>query len=417
MGLEPRGRRGRRTASAARTVSPMCALASPDRSVFRVTGDPLVAGADSGALAGRTVAVKDLFAVSGYAIGVGNPTWLSEAAAEPDHAEAVSSLLAAGADVVGIAQTDELAFSLFGINVHYGTPPNPAAADRVPGGSSSGPASAVALGLADIGLGTDTGGSIRVPASHCGLYGLRPTHGSVSVDGVVPLAHSFDTVGWLTRDADTLREVADVLSPADGAPQVERLLLAEDLFDLVEPRVQGVLREAVDALSTRLGLPVESTSALQGDDIDAWLSAFRTIQTAEAWTAHGEWLQRHPGVVQDEIAERFTMGSAVTPGELEACRELMTRVRDAMSERVPPGSCLVQPAAGGPAPPRHMDDEDKIRARAGTLRLTCPAGLAGMPAVVLPGGRLPEGPVGLCLVGHRGSDLSLATLAGEPRAS
>src|SRR5262249_8028235 len=160
------------------------------------------------------------------------------------------------------------------------------------------------------------------------------------------------------------------------------------------------------ALSARLALPVESTSALHGDDIDAWLSAFRTIQTAEAWAAHGVWLQRHPGAVQEEIAERFTMGSAVTPGELEASRELMTRVRDALSERAPPGSCLVQPAAGGPAPPRHMRDGDKTSSRAGTLRLTCPAGLAGMPAVVLPGGRLPEGPVGLCLVGHRGSDVS-----------
>ena len=390
----------------------MCAQASLDRSIFRVTGDPLVSGAGTGALAERRVAVKDLFAVSGYAIGVGNPTWLSEAPVERDHAEAVSSLLAAGADVVGIAQTDELAFSLFGTNVHYGTPPNPAAADRVPGGSSSGPASAVAMGLADIGLGTDTGGSIRVPASHCGLYGLRPTHGTVTIAGVVPLARSFDTVGWLTRDAETLREVAHVLSPIADAPQVARLLLAEDLFDLVAPRVQGVLREAVDALSTRLGLPVESASALHGDDIDAWLSAFRTIQTAEAWTAHGAWLQRHPGAVQDEIAERFTMGSAVTPGELEASRELMTRVRNALLERVPPSSCLVQPAAGGPAPPRHMRDEDKSHARAGTLRLTCPAGLAGMPAVVLPGGRVPEGPVGLCLVGHRGSDVSLAALAG-----
>ncbi len=384
---------------------------SHDRSIFRVTGDPLLCGAGRGAVAGRRVAVKDLFAVSGYAIGVGNPTWLSEAPVEREHAEAVSSLLAAGADVVGIAQTDELAFSLFGTNVHYGTPPNPAAADRVPGGSSSGPASAVAMGLADIGLGTDTGGSIRVPASHCGLYGLRPTHGTVSVAGVVPLARSFDTVGWLTRDAQTLRDVAHVLSPADTAPQASRLLLAEDLFHLVDPRVQGVLRGAVDALAKRLGLPVETTSALQGDDIDAWVSAFCTIQTAEAWTAHGAWLQRHPGAVQEEIAERFAMGSAATPGELEASWVLVTRVRSALLERVPPGSFLVQPAAGGPAPPRHMRDEDKTRARAGTLRLTCLAGLAGMPAVVLPGGRLPEGPVGLCLVGHPGSDVSLTALA------
>lgn len=390
----------------------MCAEDSFDHSVWRVTGDPLVAATGTGDLAGRTVAVKDLFAVSGHAVGVGNPTWLAEAPVQHEHAEAVRALLAAGADVVGIAQTDELAFSLFGTNTHYGTPPNPAAPDRVTGGSSSGPASAVALGLADIGLGTDTGGSIRVPASHCGLYGLRPTHGTVPVAGVVPLARSLDTVGWLTRDAETLRQVAGVLSTADDALPVSRLVLAEDLLELADPAAQPVLREAAGALAARLGLPLETTSALRGDDIDAWLEALRTIETAEAWEAHGDWLQRHPGAVQAEIAERFWMGSTVTPETLTNARDVMDDVRAVLAERVPPGVCLVQPAAGGAAPPRQMSDEDKVRARAGTLRLTCPAGLAGMPAVSMPAGRVPDGPVGLCLVGHRGSDGALAALAG-----
>jgi amidase len=390
----------------------MSAAAGFDPSVWRVTGDPLVAGARTGSLSGRTVAVKDLYAVSGHAIGVGNPTWLADAPVEHNHAEAVGALLSAGADVVGIAQTDELAFSLFGTNMHYGTPPNPAADGRITGGSSNGPASAVAQGLADIGLGTDTGGSIRVPASHCGLYGVRPTHGAVSVGGVVPLAGSFDTVGWLTRDAQTLQRVAEVLLPvADGVP-VRRLLLAEDLFALADPDSQQVLRATAGDLATRLGLSLEETSALAGDDIDDWLHAFRTIQTAEAWEAHGDWLRRHPGAVQEEIADRFWMGSRVTPDQLAQARRLMAEVRSALAERVPAGTCLVQPAAGGAAPPRHMSDEEKAHARAGTLRLTCPVGLAGLPAVVVPAGRVAAGPVGLCLVGHRGSDAALVALAG-----
>jgi amidase len=384
---------------------------STDHAIFRVSGDPLVAGSGAGTLTGRTVAVKDLFAVSGHAVGAGNPTWLAEAAVEARNADAVDALLSAGADVVGIAQTDELAFSLFGTNAHYGTPPNPAAPDRVTGGSSNGPASAVALDLADIGLGSDTGGSIRVPASHCGLYGLRPTHGAVSLTGVLPLASSFDTVGWLTRDAHTLQQVAGVLA-ADGAAPIGRLLLAEDFFELAEPESQRVLRVTAEDLAARHGLALESTTVLGGGDIDEWLHAFRTIQTAEAWTAHGQWLQRHPGAVQDEIAQRFWMGSRVAPDELARARRMMEDVRAALVARVPPGTCLVQPAAGGPAPPRRMDDEQKAHARAGTLRLTCPAGLAGLPVVAVPGGRVPAGPVGLCLVGHPGSDSALAALAG-----
>jgi amidase len=393
-------------------VEPVPEQAATDPAIWRVTGGPLVAGAATGPLAGLTVAVKDIFAVAGHRVGAGNPAWLEEAPVEHEHADAVDALLRAGADVVGIARTDELAFSLFGTNAHYGTPPNPAAPDRVTGGSSNGPASAVALGLADIGLGSDTGGSIRVPASHCGLYGLRPTHGAVSVAGVLPLAPSFDTVGWLTRDAETLRQVARVLTPAGGPAQgVERMLLAEDLLELAEPETRPALRAAAEDLAARRGLPLESTTVLDGADIDAWLGAFRTIQTAEAWEAHGPWLQRHPAAVQSEIAERFWMGSRVTAGDLADARQLMKQVRTTLDERVPPGSCLVQPAAGGPAPPRRMDDDQKARARAGTLRLTCPAGLAGLPVVAVPGARPPAGPVGLCLVGQRDSDAALAALA------
>lgn len=176
-------------------------MATTDTAVWRERGNPLVAGSGSGPLHGVRLAVKDVHAVAGHRLGAGNPAWLAEAEPQRAHSWAVGALLAAGADVTGIARTDEFAYSLNGTNAHYGTPPNPAAPGRVPGGSSGGPAAAVALGQADAGLGSDTAGSIRVPASYCGLHGLRPTHGAVPATGMLPLAPSFDTVAWLARDA------------------------------------------------------------------------------------------------------------------------------------------------------------------------------------------------------------------------
>ncbi len=178
-------------------------------SIWRTVGTPLVAGVAAGVMSGETVAVKDLFDIEGFAVGAGIPAFLAEREAATATSPAVAALLAAGASVTGIAQTDEFAYSIAGRNPHYGTPPNVAVLGAVPGGSSSGPASAVATGQASIGLGTDTAGSIRVPASYQGLWGLRTTHGSVSMDGLVALAPTFDTVGWMTRRSSTLRAAAE----------------------------------------------------------------------------------------------------------------------------------------------------------------------------------------------------------------
>ncbi|WP_345714344.1 amidase family protein, partial [Kineococcus glutinatus] len=152
--------------------------------------------------------------VAGHPVGAGVPAWLATAAPEPAHAAALQVLLDAGAVVAGIAQTDELAFSVMGRNGTWGAPPNPAAPGHLPGGSTSGPAAAVAAGAADLGLGTDTAGSLRVPGSWCGLHALRPTHGAVPVAGVLPLAPSFDTVGLLARCPQLLRAAGDELLPA-----------------------------------------------------------------------------------------------------------------------------------------------------------------------------------------------------------
>ncbi|MEU3105109.1 amidase family protein [Streptomyces griseoflavus] len=377
-----------------------------DPSVWRVAGDPLVAAPRRGVLSGSRVAVKDLFAVAGHAIGAGNPAWLREAPVESAHAAAVHILLRAGADVTGIARTDELAYGLSGLNAHYGMPPNPAAPGRVPGGSSSGSASAVALGQADIGLGTDTAGSVRVPTSYCGLYSLRPTHGLVPDTGRIGLAPSFDTVSWITRTPRLLHRVTEVLLPRRPAQPVERLLLATDLFDLVDPELRLPLHDAAHAWAERLALPLQPRSSTCGAHLEEWAEALGVLQAAEMWQLHGSWLRRHHEAVSPLVADAIAAGEDMPAEYLAWARDTVSRARSVLAALIPPGTALVQPAAPTAAPPPGPAVTG-MALRSATVRLICAASVAGLPVLTLPGARGPAGPVGLGLVATAGSDQAL----------
>lgn len=365
-----------------------------DQSIWRVSGSPLRPALAAGPLSGLTVAVKDLFAVGGFAVGAGNPAWLAQAAAEPADAWAVDALRRAGAAIAGIAQTDELAFSLSGANGHYGTPPNPAAPDLVTGGSSSGPAAAVAAGQADIGLGTDTAGSVRVPASVCGLYGFRPTHGAVPADGVLPLAPSFDTVGWLAADPAALRAAGSVLlPPAPPAAPPRRLL------SLFIPN--GRLR----LLAGTLGCSPAAGPVPGFDDIDSLLAAFRTVQAAQAWAAHGEWITANPGALRADVAARFRAGADVPAADLRAAAALIAGQRARALDFLGDDTWLALPAAGGPGHPRGAPPAVADAWRQATLRRTVPASAFGLPSCVMPSAARP--PEGLALIGPPGADHAL----------
>ncbi|MEU6080477.1 amidase [Streptomyces sp. NPDC047108] len=383
-----------------------------DTTVWRVRGEPLVAGSGSGPLRGVRLAVKDLFAVAGHRIGAGNPYRLAEASPEAEHAWAVRALLEAGADITGIAQTDEFAYSLNGTNAHYGTPPNPAAPGRVPGGSSSGPASAVALGQADAGLGSDTAGSVRVPASYCGLHGMRPTHGAVPVTGLLPLAPAFDTVGWLARDAALLGRLGDVLLPpaAPGLPAPRLARVVTDLLDLAGEPVRAAFRPAASELARRAGLRIEETPALPGDQTE-WAVAFTTVQLAQAWQSDGAWVDAHPGALGPGVTTRFARAAAVTAEERATARAVLDEATRTLRDAVPPDTVLLLPATSAPAPPAGADSEGRTATRQATVRLTCLASLAGLPCVALPLMRVGGLPVGLCAIGAHGSDRALLRLA------
>ncbi|WP_246852731.1 AtzH-like domain-containing protein [Naasia sp. SYSU D00948] len=392
--------------AAAHVSTPAPAL---DRRIWRVAGTPLVPGLGTGPLVGETVAVKDLFAIAGQRIGGGVPQYLDEAQEERTTAPAVQALLDAGADVTGIARTDQFAYSIAGDNGSYGTPPNAVVPGALPGGSSSGPASAVGLGHVSVGLATDTAGSIRVPASYQGLWGLRTTHGAVPAEGLLPLAPSFDTVGWLTRDAGTLERVAGAMLP-QGGPAEQPPAVVPALLDTLESDIRAAFESAVGRLVAD-GL-LEAPDDASVPDVGGTYSAFRTVQAAEAWRVHGEWLEAHPGAVTGAVAARFRAAAAVTGDEERRARDVLAERRDQLrrllTERV-----LLLPAAASPAPLISAAQDEVDRLRAATLTLTCLAGVAGAPSLSAPLAGVRGAPLGVALVSAPGTDVALVRRAAR----
>lgn len=377
----------------------------------------LAAPSGRGALDGLTFMVKDMIDVAGYQTGVGNPDWLVDAGVASTSAHAVARLLAAGATCTGKTRTDELAYSLSGTNDHYGAPPNPHDPTRTSGGSSSGSAAAVAAGLCDFALGTDTGGSVRVPAGYCGLYGLRPTHGRVSVEGVVPLAPSFDTVGWFTREAPLAQMVGDVL--LQGAPQAFRLgraVLASEAFELSDSGVAEVVLTTAERLAQRTGLQIVQGDVAGSGGLQEWAKTFQCLQGREAWEAHREWLERMHPRLGSATAAKFEIGAAITDAETEQAHAARMDVRRRLYDLLGDDTVLLLPSAPTVAPRLDASDDETAALRTRTLALTAIAGLTGLPAMSLPLVEVDGLPVGVCVIGPPGSDealLRLGTLASQ----
>ena len=369
-----------------------------------------VAGQAGGALAGLGFAVKDLIDVAGTPTLGGTPDWATARAIPTAHAAVVQRLLAAGASVVGKTITDEVSLGILGENAHDGTPLNPAAPSRVPGGSSSGSASAVAAGACDFALGTDTGGSVRVPASFCGLYGIRPTHGRLPFDGITVQAPDSDTVGWFSRDAARFARVGEVLF---GAPCPDRLptrlVVAVDAFGLADPAVADALRPMVERLATLLGEMREEVMAPPG--LSTWQNAQRVLQASQSWQTFAGWLDRANPRLAWTVARGLAQASAITDAERARAVLMREEARARLRHLVPPGTVLCLPTTPFPAPLRGLPVStlDGLRNRMSCL--TSHGGLTGVPQVSIPGALVEGAPVGLSLVGARGADLELLAVA------
>ncbi len=365
--------------------------------------------APAGPLAGLSFAAKDLFDVAGYPTGGGNPIVLALSGIKTRTAPAVQRLLDAGARFVGKTVTDELAFSMNGQNAHFGAPVNGAAPSRISGGSSSGSASAVSNGLCDFALGTDTGGSVRAPASHCGLYGLRPTHGRISLQGALDLAPSFDTCGWFTRDAATLARVADVLLGADTVPAPTRLLWPGDLWSQLAPAAEASARAAAARTQAVLGPAAPADVVL--DSFDAMYWAFRYLQGREAWLTDGPLIERYAPPLGAGVAERFAFSRGVTDAQVADATAFRGRFAAHLDALLGHDGVLLLPTMPDIAPLRAEPESGLEDYRNRAIRLLCAAGLAGVPQLSLPLAGRDGAPLGLSLLGPRGSDRALVALA------
>ncbi len=364
-----------------------------------------------GPLEGERLAVKDIYDVAGMVTGCGNPQIEAESPRAERSAPVVEKLLAAGAEFVGKAQTDELAFSLMGQNSHFPYPINPAAPDRVTGGSSSGSAAAVAGKLADIALGSDTGGSIRAPASFCGLVGLRSTHGRIPLQGIMPLAPSLDTIGWFARDIELYDRVGAILLGDDARefsltkllymPVLEQLLLGEAetdayraMFAEVRPHFASLKAASQPTLS-----------------IDELYLVFRHIQGAEAWATHGGWISSGDRKLGPGVADRFAFGAEIAADLVASQRVRRAQFTQELEKIIGNDAVLALPTVPGAAPLAKEPFETLQAYREQALRLLCLSVLSGLPQITLPLGQVQGAPFGISFIGPRGSDRALIGLA------
>ena len=369
-------------------------------------------GAPGGPLSGLTFAAKDIFDVAGHVTGGGNPDWKATHAPAERNAWIVQTLVDAGARMVGKTHTDELTRGILGENAHYGTPVNPRAPDRVPGGSSSGSAAAVAGSLVDFALGSDTGGSVRIPASFCGLYGLRPTHGRIPLDGILMQAPSYDTIGWFARDAATFARVAEaIFGSAIAAGPPSRVVIAEDLFGECDPAVASALRPLADRVA---GMATTAeTVQLAPDGVDGWAWQQNTLQSVEAWKSVADWIDAVNPRFSYMVTERYALGTSFSQDQLEAARATRDRARRRLDEVAPAGAFLCFPTSPVIAPLRDQPLSGKRGSQARIIRLTCMGGTTGRPQLSMPLGEVDGLPVGLSIMGNRGDDEALIGFALE----
>lgn len=370
-----------------------------------------VPSAANGPLSGLTFAVKDIYDVAGYRTGCGCPLKLAASPVKTANAAAVQALLDAGATFAGKVHTDELAWSMYGMNAHFGTPVNPAAPKRIPGGSSSGSAVAVAAGLVDFSIGTDTGGSVRAPASFCGIWGLRPTHGRIALSGCMELAASFDTCGPFARDPAVLEAVTQVLLGEDTHPIPEpEFLWPTDMIAALGDTQASAIEAAFAGTKTR------SVSVYGTIGAHPLYDAFLRCVGADIARSTVPFIFGSRMPLARGIDSRAKQARDLTPQDIATGHEVrhafMTHIKALLGET---GVILAPNVHDIPfeldAPTEVFDSF-----RHHSQRLLCVAGMAGLPQVALPAGHIDGAPYGVSLIGPRGSDLSLIRLAAKMAA-
>ena len=354
-----------------------------------------------GLLSNLNFVLKDMCDVKNLKTSCGNPDFFKKCDFANDYAPFLKDLLNEGPVLKGITVCDEFFYSLIGENGHYGTPTNLNAPSCVPGGSSSGSAAALTTDLYDFSIGSDTGGSVRIPASFCGLIGMRPTHNRINTKGVYPMAPSFDTVGWFANNPEIFQKVGNVLLNNIERSNVDfkQYVVAEDLLELCDAEVQNNFNNYINVNipninKTRLST---NTKAIIADN-------FRILQGAEVKENIIPWIENNKPNISPEIRSRIDMASKIT--DIEVNRALIFRktLIDEIKKSLPEGTIAVFPTSPFSAPKSGQDDESLGSFRKRLMELTSIAGMTSRPQITIPRLKDKSGPVGISLLGWKYSD-------------
>ena len=354
-----------------------------------------------GLLSNLNFVLKDMCDVKNLKTSCGNPDFFKKCDFANDYAPFLKDLLNEGPVLKGITVCDEFFYSLIGENGHYGTPTNLNAPSCVPGGSSSGSAAALTTDLYDFSIGSDTGGSVRIPASFCGLIGMRPTHNRINTKGVYPMAPSFDTIGWFANNPEIFQKVGNVLLNNIERSNVDfkQYVVAEDLLELCDAEVQDNFNNYINVNipninKTRLST---NTKAIIADN-------FRILQGAEVKENIIPWIEKNTPNISPEIKSRIDMASKIT--DIEVNRALIFRktLIDEIKKSLPEGTIAVFPTSPFSAPKSGQDDESLGSFRKRLMELTSIAGMTSRPQITIPRLKDKSGPVGISLLGWKYSD-------------
>ncbi|GEP73066.1 hypothetical protein FD12_GL002134 [Lentilactobacillus rapi DSM 19907 = JCM 15042] len=356
----------------------------------------MIAPESTGILNGLAFSVKDVMAVTGHITGLGNPTWTATHQPAKSNAIAITKLLNNGATLDGITVSDEFMFSIKGSNYHYGDPLNPKHPDCFTGGSSSGSASAVSSGLVDFALGTDTGGSVRVPASYCGIYGFRPSHDLSMLAGIAPLATSFDTVGVLTKSSSILKKVGQVLYSGNVRLDLKKIYY---LDNSITQSLGAEYQQELGRIGKSLGIQKTRFQPVNFS-LDLLYNAFKRIQGFQAWSNYGKWISKHPQDIGPDIADHFAFAKVVKSDiGLKEAIETKTKFAKLLNGLLTNQAILILPTTSSTAPNKNEDFKKIERLRAQTQKLTTIAGMAGTPQVAIP-------------ISQSGKDYSISIISG-----
>ncbi|KAF2320323.1 hypothetical protein GH714_027131 [Hevea brasiliensis] len=380
-------------------------------------------------LSGLTFAIKDIFDVKGYVTGFGNPDWRRTHDVAEKMGMVVTALLKNGATCVGKTVMDELGMGITGENMHYGTPINPQMPSFVPGGSSSGSAVAVAAELVDFAVGTDTIGCIRIPAAFCGIFGFRPSHGTVSMIGTIPNSQSLDTIGWLARDPSVLHRVGYALLQLNNVEtrRVRRLIFADDLFQLSKVpkhKSEYVISKAIGNLSgyqppkhinldqyiasnvpSLKGFRGESTNLENGTStLKALSSVMVSLQRCEFKTNHEEWVKSVKPKLAPDVSNHVVAAINTKQEKVKTLYKIRTETQACVQSLLKDDGMLVIPTVADP--PFRLNAKKGYPAEAHD-RALIPSSIASMSAccqVTVPLGKHDGCPISVSFISYHGAD-------------